>query len=193
MQIIDLAEQTRLLGQTPRQLEELRAEIEAVRTGEIRRPVREIAPLSIRAHGLAIQCLRQLDTLSTSQYAVMKEGEENLARLAEATLRISIASSLCAFGITGRTDALLYEDSDETPETSRRHLAEAVTNLGHAAVTYRMLAQRLSRRLASAVARAEDQLRINRGLAGPGVTAPSAPRTTTPTAPQAAGRAAAQR
>ncbi|MFE5298107.1 hypothetical protein [Streptomyces sp. NPDC056632] len=123
----------------------------------------------------------------------MKEGEENLARLAEATLQISIASSLCAFGITGRTDALLYEDSDTSPETSRGHLAEAVTTLGRAAVTYRMLAQRLSRRLASAVARAEDQPRIQRALAGPGVTAPSSPRTTPPTAPQAAVSPAARR
>ncbi|MGW6393093.1 hypothetical protein ACWFR1_21870 [Streptomyces sp. NPDC055103] len=173
--MIDLAEQTRLLGQTPRRLEELRAEIEAIRTGEIRRPVREIAPLSIRAHGLTIQCLQQLDILSTNQYAVMKGGEESLARLAEATLRISIASSLCAFGITGRTDALLYEDSDETPETSRGHLAKAVTNLGTATGTYRVLAQNLSRRLASTAARAEDQPRIDRALANHGATATKPP------------------
>ncbi|WP_318209541.1 MULTISPECIES: hypothetical protein [unclassified Streptomyces] len=121
MHIIDLAGQTRALGQTPGELQDLRTEIEGIRAGDIARPVREIAPIAVRAHSLAIRRLQQLDTLSTSQYAVMKNGHENLAVLAEAASRISVASSLCMYGITGRTDALLYEDSDGTPQTSRQY------------------------------------------------------------------------
>ncbi|MFD8550140.1 hypothetical protein ACFV08_00720 [Streptomyces fradiae] len=123
MQITDLAEQTRVLGQTPGELQDLRSEIEGVQAGDIARPVREIAPIAVRAHSLAIRCLQQLGTLSASQYAVMENGHENLARLAEAALRISVASSLCTYGITGRTDAPLYEYGDRTPATSRRYLA----------------------------------------------------------------------
>ncbi|MFF2567271.1 hypothetical protein [Streptomyces sp. NPDC058084] len=170
MHLIDLAEQTRLLGQTPGELQDLRTEIEGVRAGGITRPVREITPLAVRAHNLSVRCLQQLDALSTSQYAAMKVGHENLAHLAEAALRISIASALCTYGITGRTDALLYEDSDDTPETSRRHLSEASDELGRAARTYRVLAQSLSRRLASAAAQAEDAQRIGRAVGGSGVT-----------------------
>ncbi|GAA3389106.1 hypothetical protein [Streptomyces roseoviridis] len=168
MQIIDLAEQTRILGQIPGGLQGLRTEIEGVRTGDIARPVREIVPIAVRTHSLAIRCLQQFETLSTSQYAVMKNGHENLAHLAEAALRVSLASSLCTYGITGRTDALLYEDGDRTPETSRQYLTEAMDELDQAAGTYRVVAQNLSRRLASAAARAEDQSRIARSLAGPG-------------------------
>ncbi|WP_328486054.1 hypothetical protein [Streptomyces zaomyceticus] len=161
--------------------------------GDIARPVGQIAPIAVRAHSLAIRCVQQLDNLSTSQYAVMKNGHENLARLAEAALRISVASSLCAYGITGRTDALLYEDGDRTPQTSRQYLTEAIDELDQAAGTYRVLAQNLSRRLASAAARAEDQPRIDRALVGPGVTTLSSPHTAPPTAPRVAGSPAARR
>ncbi|WP_256220761.1 hypothetical protein [Streptomyces sp. CC53] len=137
--------------------------------------------------------MQQLDTLSTSQYAVMKNGHDNLAHLAEAAVRISVASSLCAYGITGRTDALLYEDGDRTPQTSRQYLTEAMDELDRAAGTYRVLAQNLSRRLASATARAEDQPRIDRALAGPGTTTPPSPLTSPPPAPCAAGSPAARR
>ncbi|WP_282695210.1 hypothetical protein [Streptomyces sp. CC208A] len=178
MKIIDLAEQTRLFAQTPGELADLRTEIEGVQAGDINRPVREIAPIAVRTHHLAIRCLQQLDTLSTSQYAGMKDGHENLAYLSEAALRISVAASLCTYGITGRTDALLYQDGDRTAQTSRRDLAEAVTELDHAADTYRVLAQNLSRRLASAAARAEDRLLIDRAAAehtGAAVKVPSVP------------------
>ncbi|MFG3348649.1 hypothetical protein ACGF1Z_26765 [Streptomyces sp. NPDC048018] len=162
MKIIDLAEQTRLLGLVPGELGNLRAEIDGVRAGDISRPVREIAPIAARTHHLAIRCLQQLGTLSTSQYAVMKNGPESLAHLSEAALRISVAASLCTYGITGRTDALIYEDGDRTAGTSRGYLAEAIGELDRAAGTYRVLAQNLSRRLASAAARAEDRLLIDR-------------------------------
>ncbi|WP_435059145.1 hypothetical protein [Streptomyces sp. bgisy060] len=175
MHIIDLAEQTRLLGQIPAEIADLRAEIEGVRAGELNRPVREIAPIAVRTHHLAGKCLQQLDTLSTSQYAVMKGGHENLAHLSEAAVRVSVAASLCTYGITGRTDALLYEDSDRTPQTSRRHLAEAVAELDLAAGTYGALAQGLSRRLASFTARIEDQALIERALADHTVTATTVP------------------
>ncbi|MGA5215206.1 hypothetical protein ACPCAE_03895 [Streptomyces cinereoruber] len=161
MKIIDLAEQTRLLGLLPGELGDLRTEIDGVRAGEIARPVREIAPVAVRTHHLAIRCLQQLDALSTSQYAVIKNGHENLSYMSEAVLRISVAASLCAYGITGRTDALLYQDGDRTADTSRSYLSEATEELDRAAGTYRGLAQNLSRRLASA-ARAEDQLLIDR-------------------------------
>ncbi|UUS33934.1 MULTISPECIES: hypothetical protein [Streptomyces] len=104
----------------------------------------------------------------------MKDGHENLAFVAEATMRVSLVATLCAYGITGRTEALLYEGTDETPETSRGHLAEANEELRQAAGTYRVLAQNLSRRLASAAARAEDRRRIERALARPG-PAPATP------------------
>ncbi|WP_406738928.1 hypothetical protein OG365_30800 [Streptomyces sp. NBC_00853] len=179
MKIIDLAEQTRLLGLLPGELGDLRTEIDGVRAGEIARPVREIAPIAVRTHQLAIRCLQQLDALSTSQYAVMKNGHENLAHMSEAALRISVAASLCTYGITGRTDALLYEDGDRTADTSRSYLSEATEELDRAAGTYRGLAQNLSRRLASATARAEDQLLIDRATSAtprPALSAaPSAP------------------
>ncbi|MFE2561901.1 hypothetical protein ACFXGT_39030 [Streptomyces sp. NPDC059352] len=63
MKIIDLAEQTRLLGLLPGELGVLRTEIDGVRAGEIARPVREIAPIAVRTHQLAIRCLQQLDAL----------------------------------------------------------------------------------------------------------------------------------
>ncbi|MCZ0978731.1 hypothetical protein O1L60_04275 [Streptomyces diastatochromogenes] len=183
MKSINLAEQTRLLGLVPGELGDLRAEIDGARAGDIARPVREIAPIAVRTHQLSIRCLQQLDTLSTSQYAVMKNGPENLARLSEAALRISVAASLCTYGITGRTDVLLYEDGDRTADTSRGYLSEAIEELDRAAGTYRVLAQYLSRRLASAAARAEDQLLIGRVTAERTVTATKV--STAPAAPAA--------
>ncbi|MEW1699027.1 hypothetical protein ACIQCR_31200 [Streptomyces sp. NPDC093249] len=111
----------------------------------------------------------------------MKNGHENLAHLAEASLRVSLAAVHCVTGITGRTDALLYEDSDETAQTSRDYLANAVVELDQAARKYGGLAQHLSRRLASAVAQAEDRPRIERALAEGRVTATPVPGA--PTAP----------
>ncbi|MFJ4338598.1 hypothetical protein [Streptomyces sp. NPDC088915] len=186
MKTIDLAEQTRLLGLVPGEVEDLRAEIDGVRDGDITRPAREIAPIAARIHQLSIRCLQQLDTLSTSQYAVMKQGPEALARLSEATLRISVAASLCTYGITGRTDALLYEDGDRTAGTSRGYLSEAVEELARAANAYRGLAQHLSRRLASTAARAEDQPLIDRATAEPAPMAAKVP--TAPAVPTARAR-----
>ncbi|WP_329309188.1 hypothetical protein [Streptomyces microflavus] len=188
MKIIDLAEQTRLLGLVPGELGDLRTEIDDVRAGDISRPVREITPIAVRAHQLSIRCLQQLDTLSTSQYAAMKNGHEHLAHLSEAALRISVAASLCTYGITGRTDALLYEDSDQTAGTSRRYLSEAIGELDQAAGTYRVLAQNLSRRLASAAARAEDQPLIARAAAERAVTAVQIPTAPGASAVQARSR-----
>ncbi|MFC9486001.1 hypothetical protein ACFTZM_07970 [Streptomyces hydrogenans] len=186
MKIIDLAGQTRLLGLVPGELEDLRVEIDGVRSSDITRPVREIAPIAVRIHQLSIRCLQQLDTLSTSQYAVMKHGPETLARLSEAAQRISVAASLCTYGITGRTDALLYEDGDRTADTSRRYLSEAVEELVRAAGTYRGLAQHLSRRLASTAARTEDQLLIDRATTERALTAAKGPAA--PAVPTASAR-----
>ncbi|MGW2587354.1 hypothetical protein ACWCYZ_39805 [Streptomyces virginiae] len=113
MQIIDLAEQTRILGQVPPALASLRQEVESVRAGEIAKPLREIGPIALRAQELALQCTRQVALLSTSQYAAMKDGHENLAELVEAATHISLAATLCTFAIHHRTEVLLYEDADE--------------------------------------------------------------------------------
>ncbi|MFD3808060.1 hypothetical protein ACFWTC_31710 [Streptomyces sp. NPDC058619] len=113
MQIIDLAEQTRLLGQVAPTLQSLRQEVESVRAGEISKPLREIGPIAIRAQGLAMQCTQQVAVLSTSQYAAMKDGHENLAELVEASTQISLAATLCTFAIHRRTEVLLYEGADD--------------------------------------------------------------------------------
>jgi hypothetical protein len=65
-------------------LKDLCEEVEKVREGDIAKPVREIAPISLHVQQLATQCTRQFHDLSTSQYAWVKGGEENLARLAGA-------------------------------------------------------------------------------------------------------------
>lgn len=177
MQIIDLAEQTRLLGQVAPALETLRSEAQKVREGQILAPVPEIAPAALRAQRLAAQCVEQLHTLSTSQYAAMKDGHPNLAQLVAACAQVSLAATLCTLAINSRTEILLYEDADPTPTAaSRDHLRRACDEMDHAATTYRALAQRLSRRLASAAARREDQQRINRALVGPGAITPAAAR-----------------
>lgn len=94
MQFIDLAEQTRLLGQVAPTLESLRADVERVRAGEVSKPVRELAPITIRAQELAMRCTQQLAVLSTSQYAAMKDGHENLAELAEVSAQVSLAAAM---------------------------------------------------------------------------------------------------
>ncbi|MEU8678007.1 hypothetical protein [Streptomyces sp. NPDC048560] len=170
MQIIDLAEQTRFLGQVAPTLKALREEVESVRAGEIAKPLREIGPTAVRVQDFAMQCTQQALTLSTSQYAAMKDGHENLAELVEATTQISLAATLCTLAIHRRTEVLLYDDADETPAASRSRLSEATEELDRAAKTYHRLAQRLSHRLASFAARREDQQLIARAAGSPGVT-----------------------
>lgn len=80
-------------------LEELRAEVEQIREGDIAKPVREIAPISLRIQQLAMQCTQQFHELSVSQYAFMKDGRENLARLAGACSQVSLAATLCNLAI----------------------------------------------------------------------------------------------
>ncbi|MFJ6898121.1 hypothetical protein [Streptomyces hokutonensis] len=176
MQIIDLAEQTRLLGQMSPALDALHREVQRTRDGEIIAPVREIAPVALRVQRLATQCIEQLHTLSTSQYAAMKDGHPNLAQLAGACAQVSLAATLCALAINSRTEVLLYEDADPTPASSRDNLRRAADELDSAATTYRALARRLSRRLASAAARREDRQLIERALADPGAASPTAAR-----------------
>ena len=165
MQIVDLAEQTRLLGQVAPTLETLTAEAERVREEDILAPIDQLTPLVLRLHELALTCTRQLHDLSTSQYAVMAYGRENVARLAEACAQVSLASALCSIAISSRTEILLYRGADPTPSTSRGHLRRACVEMDRAATTYQALAQRHSRRLASAAARNEDQQLIDRSLA----------------------------
>ncbi|MFB7781335.1 hypothetical protein ACFC1D_01305 [Streptomyces vinaceus] len=172
MQIIDLAEQTRILGQVAPALKSLRQEVESVRAGEIAKPLREIGPIALRAQELALQCTRQVALLSTSQYAAMKDGHENLAELVEAVTHISLAATLCTFAIHHRTEVLLYEDADETPAASRSTLAEATEELDRAAKTYRRQAQRLSYRLASFAAQREDQQLIAQAVESTGALTP---------------------
>ncbi|WP_227026010.1 hypothetical protein [Streptomyces fodineus] len=165
MQIADLAEHTRLLGEVSPALNDLYAEVEQVREGEIAKPVREIAPICLRVQELAMQCTRQFHDLSVSQYAAMKGGEENLAHLASACSQISLAATLCNPAIHHRTEILLYEDADPTPAASRDQLPRAGDEMKRAATTYRAVAQQLSRRLASVAARNEDQQLIAHALA----------------------------
>ncbi|WP_019070549.1 hypothetical protein [Streptomyces hokutonensis] len=173
MQIVDLAEQTRLLGQVARTLETLTEEVERVREEEILAPIDQLAPPVLRLHELAITCTRQLHDLSSSQYAAMTYGRENVAHLAEACAQVSLASALCTIAISSRTEILLYGGADPTPSTSRNHLRRACVEMDRAATTYQALAQRLSRRLASAAVRNEDQQHIDRSLAAPVAAHPS--------------------
>ncbi|MCW8379782.1 hypothetical protein [Streptomyces justiciae] len=160
-----MSEHTRLLGQVAPTLKNLREEADRIREGDITKPVREIAPLSLRVQQLAMECTQQFHDLSTSQYAVMKGGQENLAHLAGACAQISLAATLCNLAIHHRTEVLLYEDADPTPTTSRDQLRRAGDEMQRAATTYRALARLLSRRLASAASRTEDQQLIARALA----------------------------
>ncbi|MFC8868087.1 hypothetical protein ACFUAC_10590 [Streptomyces sp. NPDC057148] len=71
---VDLTEHTRLLGEVAPALKDLSVEAARIREGEIAKPVREIAPLSLRVHELAMKCTRQVHDLSVSQYPAMKDG-----------------------------------------------------------------------------------------------------------------------
>lgn len=185
MQIIDLVEQTRILGQVAPTLKALRQEVESVRAGEISKPLREIGPIAVRAQELAMQCTQQVSLLSISQYRAMKNGDENLAELVEASSQISLAATLCTLAIHHRTEVLLYEGADETPKTSRSTLNSAVEELDLAATTYRRQAQRLSYRLASFGARHEDEELISQALFNAAAHPAPANSATTP-----AGRSA---
>lgn len=147
--MIDLTEHTRLLGEVSRTLRELSTEAGRIREGEIAKPVREIAPLSLRVHDLAAQCTRQVHDLSVSHYPTTENGAETLAHLAGACAQISLAATLCNFAIHHRTEVYLYEDADPTPATSADQLRRAEDEMQRAATTYRAVAQQLSRRLAS--------------------------------------------
>ncbi|MEU9344153.1 hypothetical protein AB0D74_23430 [Streptomyces sp. NPDC048278] len=154
---VDLTEHTRLLGEVAPTLKELSAQATRIREGEIAKPVREITPLSLQVHELAIRCTRQLHDLSASQYPAMKGGADNLAHLAGACAQISLAATLCNLAIHHRTEILLSEDADSTPATSRDQLRRAGDEMRRAATTYRAVARQLSRRLASFSERAEDR------------------------------------
>ncbi|MFF8779539.1 hypothetical protein ACF07W_19935 [Streptomyces sp. NPDC015140] len=153
--MVDLTEHTRLLGEISRTLRELSAEARRIREGEIAKPVREIAPLSLRVHELAAQCTRQVHDLSVSRYPTTEGGAESLAHLAGACAQISLTSALCNLAIHHRTEIYLDEDADPTPATSADQLHRAERELQRAATTYRAVAQQLSRRLASFTTRPE--------------------------------------
>ncbi|MBT3152379.1 hypothetical protein HTV45_16085 [Streptomyces sp. CHD11] len=170
-----MTEHTRLLGEVAPALEELSAEAARIGEGEIAKPVREIAPLSLRVHELAMQCTRQVHDLSVSQYPAMKDGADNLAHLAGACSQISLAATLCNLAIHHRTEILLYEDADSTPATSRDQLRRAGVEMQRAATTYRAVARGLSRRLASFSARTEDRQLIAEAQGPSPQKAPSAP------------------
>ncbi|MEU6814083.1 hypothetical protein [Streptomyces sp. NPDC046860] len=182
-----MTEHTRLLGAVAPALKDLCAEVERVRNGEIAKPVREIAPVSLRVQELAMQCTRQLHGLSTSQFAAMKGGKEDLAFLAGACSQISLAATLCNLAINDRTEAIVYEDADPTPTASRARLRQAGDEMHRAATTFHGAARRLSRRLASASAQREDRHLIAQALDGrpeePSFSPAPSPATTMPPDP----------
>ncbi|MFJ6574065.1 hypothetical protein ACIQNU_42385 [Streptomyces sp. NPDC091292] len=153
--MVDLTAHTRLLGEVSPSLKELSAEARRIREGEIAKPVREIAPLSLRVHELAVQCTRQVHDLSVSRYSAMEGGAESLAHLAGACAQISLSATLCNLAIHHRTEIYLYEDADPTPATSADQLRRAEDEMQRAATTYRAVAQQFSRRLASFTTRPE--------------------------------------
>ncbi|GAA2442382.1 hypothetical protein GCM10010433_49410 [Streptomyces pulveraceus] len=152
MQSTELIEHARLLSEVAPALAALRADVDRIRQGEIAKPVREIAPVSLHVQELALQCTRQLHGLSISPYATMKGGEQNLAHLVGACSQISLAATLCNLAIQHRTEVLLYDDADRTPAASRDQLRRASDEMRQAAATYRAMAVRLSRHLASTAA-----------------------------------------
>lgn len=149
LHIADLTEHTRLLGEVAPTLQELSDEAKRIREGQIAKPVREIAPLSLRVHELAAQCTRQVHDLSLTSYPTTEDGSESLARLAGACAQISLAATLCNLAIHHRTEILLYEDADPTPATSADQLRRAGVEMQRTAATYRGVAGKLSRALAS--------------------------------------------
>ncbi|MFD3589785.1 hypothetical protein [Streptomyces sp. NPDC058683] len=148
-----MTEHTRLLAEVSPTLKELSAETRRIRKGEIAKPVREIAPLSLRVHELAVECTRQVHDLAVSQFPAMEGGAESLAHLAGACAQISLAATLCNLAIHHRTEILLSEDADPTPAASADQLRRAGEEMRRAATTYRTVAQQLSRRLASVATR----------------------------------------
>ncbi|WP_240678213.1 hypothetical protein [Streptomyces griseoviridis] len=175
MHSVDLTEHTRLLGEVVPVLEELSAEAARIQEGEITEPVRDIAPLSLRTHELAMKCTRQVHELSVSEYPAMKDGAENLVHLVGACAQISLAATLCNLAIHHRTEILLYQDADSTPSASRDQLRRAGVEMERAATTYGAVARRLSRRLASFSARAEDRRLISEAQGPRQQKAPSTP------------------
>ena len=175
--MVDLTEHTRLLGEVSPVLRELSAEARRIQKGEIAKPVREIAPLSLRMHELAVQCTRQVHDLSVSQYPAMEGGAESLAHLAGACAQISLAATLCNLAIHHRTEIYLYKDADPTPATSADQLRRAGDEMQRAATTYRAVAQQLSRRLASFTTPSE-ALQRTTPQAHPKPPAPAARRPT---------------
>ncbi|MCX4531071.1 hypothetical protein [Streptomyces sp. NBC_01669] len=153
--MVDLTEHTPLLGEVSPALQDLSAEARRIRAGEIAKPVREIAPLSLRVHELAVRCTRQVHDLSVSQFPAMEGGAESLAHLVGACAQISLAATLCNLAIHHRTEIYVYEDADRTPATSADQLRRAGDEMQRAATTYRFVAQQLSRRLASFTTRPE--------------------------------------
>ncbi|MEU1293779.1 hypothetical protein ABZ439_15285 [Streptomyces sp. NPDC005840] len=170
-----MTEHTRLLGEVVPELEKLSAEAARIQEGEITKPLREIAPLSLRTHELAMKCTRQVHDLSVSQYPAMKDGAENLVHLVGACAQISLAATLCNLAIHHRTETVLYEDADPTPATSRDQLRRAGDEMQQAATTYSIMARRLSRRLASFSARVEDRQLIAEALGPSPQKVPSTP------------------
>ncbi|MFD4575775.1 hypothetical protein ACFWNK_12295 [Streptomyces sp. NPDC058417] len=153
--MVDMTEHTRLLSAVHLSLNELITEARSIHEGEIAKPVREIAPLSLRVHELAAQCTRQIHDLAVSRYPATEGGPESLAHLAGACAQISLAATLCNLAIHHRAEIYLYEDADPTPATSAEQLRRAEREMQRAATTYRGVAQQLSRRLASATTRHE--------------------------------------
>ncbi|MFD8613775.1 hypothetical protein [Streptomyces sp. NPDC059631] len=144
-----MTEHTRLLGEVLAALRELSAEATRIQEGEITKPVREIAPLSLRVHELAMRCTHQLHDLSISQYREMEGGIENLAHLVGACTQISLAAALCNLAVHHRTEIYLYEDADPTPASSSDQLRRASAEMQRAAIAYRAVSQHVSRCLAS--------------------------------------------
>ncbi|MGW5650549.1 hypothetical protein [Streptomyces humi] len=114
-----MTEHTRLLAEVSPVLKELSAETRRIRKGEIAKPVREIAPLSLRVHELAVQCTRQVHDLSVSQYPAMEGGAESLAHLAGACAQISLAATLCNLAIHHRDHPALPVPSPVGPVPRR--------------------------------------------------------------------------
>ncbi len=146
----NLPEHIRLLSGVHGALQEMSAEARRIREGEIAKPVREITPLSLRVHELALQCTRQVHELSVSEYAAAEGGTEALALLVGASYQVSLAGTLCNLATHLRTEIYLYEDADRTPASSADQLRRAEDEMQRAATTYRTVAQLVSRHNASA-------------------------------------------
>ncbi|MFJ4876576.1 hypothetical protein ACIP93_15350 [Streptomyces sp. NPDC088745] len=168
----DLTEHIRLLSGVHGTLKELSAEARQIREGEIAKPVREITPLSLRVHELALQCTRQVHDLSVSEYAATEGGTEALALLVGASYQVSLAGTLCNLATHLRTEIYLYEDADPTAASSADQLRRAEDEMQRAATTYRTVARLASRHLASFTTPSAQHR-------SPAQTAPNPPELTT--------------